>query len=379
MRTSGAFAMSGTRMGTEDGFRHLFETNPQPIFVYDGNTLRIVAANDAFLAEYGYSREELEKMDARQLHPPEDAGQLGLIYEPSRAGVFKGPRKMSRPGLRHRRKDGSTFAVETLSSPVSFDGVDAHMVVVRDVSERRKLEALEARSRALFDHSRDILLLLTWDGKIVDANRAAVRAYGYPLDDLVQLKVSDLRDPATLPEVDRQIERAQYDGIFFETRHRRSDGHIFPVEVSSATIEVAGERLLLSVIRDTSDRRKAFEEARIVESRFQVLVEEAPFGLALVRNGRIVHANPSFALLAGVSEPAQLSGAAVADLFAAVDRVEVARLVSVRAGQPASEHQLRLRTAGGADVPVKLLARAATYEGGTAVILGLRRAPSASS
>src|SRR5256885_251190 len=289
-------------MATGDGCRHLFETNPQPVFVYDVNTLRIVAANDAFVAEYGYSRQELEKMDARQLHPTEDAGQLGLLYEPSRAGIFKGARKVSRPGLRHRRKDGSTFDVETLSSPVSFGGTDAHMVVVRDVSERRKLEALEARSRALFDHSRDILLLLTWDGKIVDANRAAVRAYGYPLDDLVQLKVSDLRDPATLPEVDRQIERAQYDGIFFETRHRRSDGYIFPVEVSSATIEVGGQRLLLSVVRDTSDRRKAFEEQRLADSRFQLLVEEAPFGLALVRNGRIVHANPVFAVLAGASE-----------------------------------------------------------------------------
>jgi len=59
--------------------------------------------------------------------------------------------------------------------------------------------------------------------------------------------------------------------------------------------------------------------------------------------------------------------------------VEVARLVSVRAGQPASEHLLRLRGAGGTDIPVKLMARAATYEGGTAVILGLRKAPAAGS
>jgi PAS domain S-box-containing protein len=366
-------------MGTEDDLRHLFETNPQPIFVYDVKTLRILAANAAFLAEYGYSREELEKMDARQLHPPEDAGQLGLIYEPLRSGVFKGSRKMARPDMRHRRKDGSTFNVETLSSPVSFHEADAHMVLVRDVSDRRKLEALEARNRALFDHSRDILLLLTWDGRIVDANRAAVRAYGYPRDELVQLKVSDLRDPATLPEVERQIERAQHDGIFFETRHRRRDGDIFPVEVSSTTIDVSGERLLLSVVRDTSDRRKVFEDHRLADSHFQLLVEEAPCGLALVRNGRILHANPAFALLAGASDPAQLSGAALADLFSAVDRVAVARLVSVRAGQPASEHELRLRSATGPDLPVKVVARAAAFEGGIAVILAVRKADTAKS
>src|SRR5438067_1810993 len=279
-------------MGAEDDLRHLFETNPQPIFVYDVKTLRILAANDAFVAEYGYGRDELRSMDVRQLHPKEDVAQLGLIYEPLRSGVFKGIRKMARPGMRHRRKDGTTFDVETFSSPVPFAGADAHMVVVRDVSDRRKMEALEARNRALFDHSRDILLVLTWDGKIVDANRAALRAYGYPRDELLHLKVSDLRDPATLPEIERQIERAQADGIFFETRHRRRDGNIFPVEVSSTTIEAGGERLLLSVVRDTSDRRKAFEEHRVADVRFQLLVEEAPEGLALIRSGRILLANP---------------------------------------------------------------------------------------
>jgi PAS domain S-box-containing protein len=379
MRANGGFAMSTVRMGTEDDVRHLFETNPQPIFVYDVKTLRILAANEAFLAEYGFAREELEKMDARQLHPPEDAGQLGPLYEASRSGVFKGSRKVASPGMRHRRKDGSAFHVETLSSPVSFKGFDAQMVVVRDVSDRSRLAVLEARNRALFDHSRDILLVLTWDGRIVDANRAAVRAYGYPRDELVHLKVSDLRDPATLPEVDRQIERAQQDGIFFETRHRRRDGDIFPVEVSSTTIEASGERLLLSVVRDTSDRRKAFEDQRGADSRFQLLVDEAPFGLALVRNGRILHTNPAFAGLVGASDPAQLSGAAVADFFAAVDRVEVARLVSVRAGEPSSEHQLRLRSTTGPDVPVKVIARAAPFEGGTAVVLGIRNVPAASS
>jgi PAS domain S-box-containing protein len=362
-------------MAAEDDVRHLFETNPQPIFVYDVKTLRILAANDAFLAEYGYGKDEILHTDVRQLHPPEDSGQLPLLYEPLRSGTFKGVRKVVRPGMRHRRKDGSTFDVETLSSPVPFAGIDAHMVVVRDVSERRKCEALEAKCSALFDHSRDILLVLTWDGRIVDANRAAIRVYGYPRDELLRLKVSDLRDPATLPEVPRQLERAQHDGIFFETRHKRRDGKIFPVEVSSTTIEVGGERLLLSVVRDTTDRRKAYEDLRGAEAPFQLLVEYAPDGLALVRNGRILHANPALARLAGASDPGQLSGAALADLFSAVDRVPVARLVSLRVGQPPFESKLRLRSGGGSEIEVDVASHAAPFEGGSIVVLSVRRTP----
>jgi PAS domain S-box-containing protein len=358
-------------MGSEDDVRHLFETNPQPIFVYDVKTLRILAANDAFLADYGYTRDEILRMDAHKLHPPEDSGQLPLIYEPLRSGIFKGVRKTALPGMRHRRKDGSTFDVEMLSSPVTFGGAEAHMVVVRDVSDRRRCVELEEKVRALFDRSRDMLLVITWDGRIVDANRAALRNYGYPRDELIKLKVSDLRDPATLPEVPRQFERAQHDGIFFETRHRRRDGSIFPVEVSSTTIEVAGERLLLSVIRDMTDRRRAFEELRGAEAPFQLLFQNAPNGLALVRNGRIQNANPALAALAGVSDPEQLSGAALADLFAAVDRVAVARLVSVRPGQP-SHSKLRLRGVNGVEVEVDVGAQAASFEGGTVVIVAIR-------
>jgi PAS domain S-box-containing protein len=362
-------------MAAEDDVRHLFETNPQPIFVYDAKTLRILSANDAFLAEYGYGKDEILDMDVRTLHPAEDSGQLPLIYEPQRSGTFKGVRKMVRPGMRHRRKDGTTFDVETLSSPVPFAGADAHMVVVRDVSERRKCEALQAKCSALFEHSRDILLVLTWDGKIVDSNRAAIRAYGYPRDELLRLKVSDLRDPATLSEVPRQIERAQHDGIFFETRHRRRDGRTFPVEVSSATVEMSGERLLLSVIRDTTDRRKAFEDMRGADAPFQFLVDHAPAGLALVRNGRILHANPALARLAGASDPGQLSGAALADLFAAVDRVAIARLVSVHVGSPPSESKLRLRSESGNEIEVDVAAHAAPFEGGSAVVLAIRKSP----
>jgi len=51
----------------------------------------------------------------------------------------------------------------------------------------------------------------------------------------------------------------------------------------------------------------------------------------------------------------------------------------VRAGEPSSEHQLRLRSTKGPDVPVKVIARAAPFEGGTAVVLGIRNVPAASS
>ncbi|MFL5278321.1 MAG: PAS domain-containing protein, partial [Myxococcales bacterium] len=129
--------------------------------------------------------------------------------------------------------------------------------------------------------------------------------------------------------------------------------------------------------RDTTDRRKAFEDMRGADAPFQLLVDHAPDGLALVRNGRILHANPALARLAGASDPGQLSGAALADLFAAVDRVAIARLVSVHVGQPPSQSRLRLRGGGGSEIEVDVAAHPAPFEGGSAVVLAIRKPPTA--
>jgi PAS domain S-box-containing protein len=117
------------------------------------------------------------------------------------------------------------------------------------------------RYRLLFEQSHDVILFIALDGRIVDANPAALAAYGYDRDTLTAMRIADLRDPATVADVSEQIRRANTEGILFETRHRRRDGTTFPVEVSSLGADFGGERLLLSIIRDISDRKHA-EETR---------------------------------------------------------------------------------------------------------------------
>src|SRR5436309_11191308 len=106
------------------------------------------------------------------------------------------------------------------------------------------------RYRLLSQHARDIVLFVRpADGRIVEANSAAVAAYGYAHDELLRRSIAELRDPATVPAVGDQMVEADGRGITFETRHKRKDGSVFPVEVSSCGADVAGERLLLSIVR----------------------------------------------------------------------------------------------------------------------------------
>ncbi len=71
------------------------------------------------------------------------------------------------------------------------------------------------------------------DGRILEANRAAEHVYGYPRDELLRLSIHDLRAEETTDLTGDQMATAASHGILFETLHRRRDGSIFPVEVSS--------------------------------------------------------------------------------------------------------------------------------------------------
>ncbi|MGD9884288.1 MAG: PAS domain S-box protein [Reyranella sp.] len=109
----------------------------------------------------------------------------------------------------------------------------------------------------LVRHARDIVLTLDPEGRIVEANEAAVRAYGYSMEELKGLTVRDLRTAAEFARHAQQWAGSQTpDGVLFETVHRRKDGSTFPVEVSGRTVEVEGQPLRQAFIRDITRRRE---------------------------------------------------------------------------------------------------------------------------
>jgi PAS domain S-box-containing protein len=114
--------------------------------------------------------------------------------------------------------------------------------------------------RELHDHVRDIILIIDADsGRIVEANRAAIQAYQYTRDELLALAIYDLRVDAQISVTD-QMRTADRQGVLFEALHRRKDGTLFPVEVSSRGETLDDGRYLLSIIRDITERRRAEEE-----------------------------------------------------------------------------------------------------------------------
>jgi PAS domain S-box-containing protein len=111
----------------EEGYRMLFEANPLPMWVYDLETLRILAANDAALEEYGYTRNELLALTIADVRPTEEVQRLMENLRDRRAVTG-----MQYSGTwEHLRKDGSRFRVEITSHGLDFEGRDARLVMMR--------------------------------------------------------------------------------------------------------------------------------------------------------------------------------------------------------------------------------------------------------
>ena len=133
----------------------------------------------------------------------------------------------------------------------------------RVISGFREAEEALGRYQLLAESSRDIILFIRYsDGRILEANRAAVETYGYTLHELLGMDISALRFPEEQSIVDTQMRQANDNGILFEARHMRKDGSVIAVEVSSHGVTMNGERILLSIIRDITERKRAEEALR---------------------------------------------------------------------------------------------------------------------
>ena len=120
---------------SEERYRLLFEANPLPMWVYDAETLRFLAVNEAAVRHYGYTSAEFLSMTITDIRPKEDVE--ALLADMRQQG---GPGSPTPSTWRHRLKDGSLIDVEITAGKVVFEGRSAALVLAHDVTERRRLE-----------------------------------------------------------------------------------------------------------------------------------------------------------------------------------------------------------------------------------------------
>lgn len=169
---------------------------------------------------------------------------------------------------------------------------------------KAELEAMAQKFHGLFHHAPDCILLLDPDGRVVDANRAALDAYGYDAAEMHRLSARDLLAPEALADFDADFKAAnRAEGYQFETLHRRKDGSTFPVEVRSCAIALGSQSYRQSFVRDISARRRDEEK-----NRQQLKELQQWYKVTLEREERVLQLKAEIdSLLQRLNEPPRYS------------------------------------------------------------------------
>jgi PAS domain S-box-containing protein len=184
---------------SEERYRLLFESTPQPIWVYNEDTLAFLAVNEAATRIYGYSRDEFLTMTVNDLRPQEDIPTLMI-----KNALDAGDLVISSP-WRHQTRDKKIIYVEMSSHPVVFDGKNSRLVIVNDVTERKLLDEKQQRLhtslqqsamewRQTFNAIDFPVLIVDLSGAIKRSNLAAEQIIGISAEAIVGKPISDFAE-----------------------------------------------------------------------------------------------------------------------------------------------------------------------------------------
>ncbi len=174
-----------------------------------------------------------------------------------------------------KKKSGERFWVEITATPVIVDGEFKYFLAnwVDITRHRRAEEALQMRAH-LLNEATDSIIATDLHGNLIYMNEATCRTRGYSKEEMLNMNLKQLVPPHIASLVDKRLRRIKKEGtIVFDSEHLRQDGGVFPIETTARTVNLGDRTIILSVIRDITERKKAEEALRESEERYRALLE----------------------------------------------------------------------------------------------------------
>ncbi|SEM01272.1 PAS domain S-box-containing protein [Syntrophus gentianae] len=215
------------------------------------------------------------------------------------------------------RKDGSLLWMEVSFSVVrnksgEFGGV---VTVARDISKRKKLEeelkTSEQSLRTIFDNTHDAIFIHDLEGRILDCNQKMLDLYGVTREQALSMHILhnfSSADNDLKQEADRWDRVMNGETITFEWKAKRpNDGSVFDVDVALKRIDLDSGPVVLSNVRDITQRKAAEAALRESEEKFRALVENSRDAIMRVdRDHRYIYMNPVVEQISGIPPEAYL-------------------------------------------------------------------------
>ncbi len=300
---------------SEERYRSLFEAANDAVFLVEGD--RFIECNSRTLEMFDCTFEQILQETPFRFSPPQqpdgsDSGEKALELI---AKAYAG-----RPQFfewRHCRYDGSPFDAEVGLNRFEIAGEYQLFAIVRDITERKRaadaVAASERLYRTLFESAGDGigLVKIVGDGiRYVDCNARQAEMYGCRREEVLGCSPVDFSptmqaDGRSSAEKATEVATAALAGVsqLLQWKRRAKDGALFDTEVTLTLADIAGEQLLMTIVRDITDRKRAEKELRDSERKLNAIFNHHHQLTGLLdADGRLLAANKTALEFAGVDE-----------------------------------------------------------------------------
>jgi len=354
---------------SEAVYRGLFENNPQPMWVFEVETLDFLAVNDAAIITYGFSREEFLAMTIKDIRRPEDVQKLikrvSTVADGfDAAGTWK-----------HRKKAGTIIDVEITSHSLVFSGRRAKLVLANDVTQRMRIEkAIRHASdewRATFDAMTEGVALLDADGRIMRCNRAMAVLMKKPFSEIVGQACAEMcacfggsREGCPFIKSKKTLKR---EAVVFKQGEQWFEASADPIVDEAGTVQGA-----VHILQEITERKRLEDELRDSGEKFKNFFEFANDAVFILdMTGKFIDVNRTGYERLGYSKEEML-----AKHVSEFDSPEFVAKVPERIAQIAKYGQAVFESAhvkkDGVVMPVEINARIIDFEGRKALLSVVR-------
>ena len=287
----------------EERFRQFLESAPDAIIIADERGI-IERVNLQAERLFGYSRQELigkaiEMLIPQRFHDRHIEHRTGYAHNPRVRGMGIGLE------LYATRKDGTEFPIEISLSPIKSGKETLISTAIRDITERKRADE---RFRTVLEAAPDAMIIADQSGKIVMANLQAEKLFGYTRQELLGQAVEMLtperyrhKHVAQRAEYHRTPSRRDRMGEGLDLQAVRKDGTEFPAAINLSPLQTSEGTLVLSAIRDITERKRWENALRDSEEYVRVLLENSNDSIAILEaDGRLRYLSPANERIVGI-------------------------------------------------------------------------------
>lgn len=286
--------------------RSLFDLNPNPVLIYNKDSLDILEANDAFFKKYGFLKDEVESLNLYDLRSRDAHEQLDRAI-----GKRDDNESNHTEVARHQTKNGDPIYMTVSCHPYENGYKNARMAFLHDVTERVEAEKKATKAFNELNHhvNHSPLAMIKWDAdfNIIEWSERAREITGYSK----RMVMGHSPEVFEFFEDDLQVVKRNMDYLIsgmgdkthFEVKMYHYDGHLIILSIYTSVMRNSNGDLIsvLTFIEDVTNEKQA-------EIRYQRLFENANDGIFIMDGDKFIECNSQVANIYGLTSKEQILG-----------------------------------------------------------------------